>query len=61
MIAAAQIIVAVGLGGLFLLLGIVALIWAIRCDPKRPHYRLPALATLAGPAALLLLAWLKLH
>jgi hypothetical protein len=57
----AQIIVAIGLGGLLLLLGIVAVIWAIRCDPKRPHYKLPAFAALAGPAVLALLVWLKTH
>jgi hypothetical protein len=55
----AQIILAIGLGGLCLLFGLVGVIWSIRCDPKRPHYRLTAIAALAGPLMLVVLAWLK--
>lgn len=55
----AQIIVAIGLGGLLVLFGVVGVIWAIRCDPKRPHYRFPAMVVLTGPVLVALLAWLK--
>lgn len=58
---AAQIIVAIGIAGLLLMLGCVALIWVIRCDPKRSHYRLPALIALGGPISALVLALAKLH
>jgi len=55
----AQIIVASGIAGLLLLLGCLGIIWAIRCDPRKPHYRLPVVATLIAPIAAIILALLK--
>ena len=48
----AQTIVAVGVAGLLLMLGIVAIIWSIRCAPRMPHYRLPALIAVSIPISL---------
>jgi hypothetical protein len=58
---AAQIIVAIGVAGLLLMLGSLGIIWGIRCDPKRSHYRLPALVALGGPISIALFALAKLH
>ncbi len=57
----AQIILAVGAGGLFVLLGVGVVIWAVRCDPKRPHYRLPSIAVIAGPVIAAILIWARLR
>lgn len=48
----AQIILATGAAILLLMLGSSGVIWALRCDPKRAHYRLPALAALAAPVSI---------
>jgi uncharacterized membrane protein YciS (DUF1049 family) len=61
MSAIAQIIVAAGFACALLLFGMVGVIWSIRCDPKRPHYRLPALAAFVGPIGVAIAALLKLH
>lgn len=59
MTSLAQLIIAIGVAGLLLLVGVIGVIWALRCDPKRPHYRLPALVLLSGPISLALLKALK--
>lgn len=51
----AQIIVAVGIACLLATLGGSVIIWTLRCDPKRAHYRLPALIGLALPASITIL------
>ena len=48
----AQIIVATGVAFLLLMMGSSGVIWSLRCDPKRPHYRLPAFLALAAPASI---------
>ena len=48
----AQIILATGAAILLLMLGSSGVIWALRCDPKRPHYRLPAFVALAAPVSI---------
>jgi hypothetical protein len=55
----AQIIISCGVTGLLLLRGLIGVIWALRCDPRKPHYRLPAAASRSGPVMTALLAFLK--
>ncbi|WP_231468191.1 hypothetical protein [Novosphingobium sp. CECT 9465] len=57
---AAQIIVATGVGILLTLLGLGWVIWALRCDPKRSHYRLPSIAALMAPIITALFLWGKI-
>lgn len=45
----AQVIIAIGFAGLLLMFGVLCVIWSIRCDAKKPHYRLPALLGLSFP------------
>jgi hypothetical protein len=61
MSATAQIIVAIGLAAMLFLIGLIGVIWSIRWDPKRSHYRLPSLVALSGPVGLALLVLLKLR
>lgn len=51
----AQIILAVGVACLLLMMGGSGVIWSLRCDPKRAHYRLPAFVALAAPASITLI------
>ncbi|MBB3956299.1 hypothetical protein GGR38_003262 [Novosphingobium sediminicola] len=46
---------------MFILLSCVGIIWVVRCDPKKPHYRLPAIATVVGPLIALVIALTKLR
>jgi hypothetical protein len=52
----AQIIVALGFAFLLVSFGGIGLIWAIRCKPDKPHYRLPGFVAVSIPAAASL-AW----
>jgi hypothetical protein len=45
----AQVIIAVGVTILLTALGALGIIWSLRCNPKAPHYRLPAVVALSVP------------
>lgn len=47
----AQIIIAVGIACLLLAIGALGVIWSLRCSPKVPHYRLPAVIAVSIPLA----------
>ena len=53
--SAAQIILAIGASLLLAMMGSAAVIWSLRCDPKRAHYRLPTLLAVTLPAASIIL------
>lgn len=54
-------ILSLGVAVFLMMVGAIGIIWALRCSPKLPHYRLPAIVALSVPtAASIIWALLKL-